>query len=56
MASSVSAEGKMWFLRVCHHVPHELYSKNRENKTKKMMMMMMIKVVMITMINTKIDK
>ena len=25
MDSSVSAKDEIWFLRVCHHVPHELY-------------------------------
>ena len=25
MDSSVSGKDEMWFLRVCHHVPHELY-------------------------------
>ena len=25
MDSSVSGKGEFWFLRVCHHVPHELY-------------------------------
>jgi len=26
MDSSVSEKDETWFLRVCHHVPHELYS------------------------------
>jgi len=25
MDSSVSGKDEIWFLRVCHHVPHELY-------------------------------
>jgi len=25
MDSSVSEKDEIWFLRVCHHVPHELY-------------------------------
>jgi len=25
MDSSVSGRDEIWFLRVCHHVPHELY-------------------------------
>jgi len=25
MDSSVSGKDEFWFLRVCHHVPHELY-------------------------------
>ena len=25
MDPSVSGKDKIWFLRVCHHVPHELY-------------------------------
>jgi len=27
MDSSVSGKDEIWFLRVCHHVPHELYKK-----------------------------
>jgi len=27
MDSSVSAKDEMWFLRVCHQVPHELYRR-----------------------------
>ena len=26
MDSSVSGKDETWFLRVCHHVPHELYN------------------------------
>jgi len=26
MDSSVSRKEEIWFLRVCHHVPHELYN------------------------------
>jgi len=26
MDSSVSGKDEIWFLRVCHHVPHELYT------------------------------
>ena len=26
MDSSVSGKDEIWFLRMCHHVPHELYS------------------------------
>jgi len=25
MDSSVSGKDEIWFLRMCHHVPHELY-------------------------------
>jgi len=25
MDSSISGKEEIWFLRVCHHVPHELY-------------------------------
>jgi len=27
MDSSVSGKDEIWFLRVCHHVPHEIYHK-----------------------------
>jgi len=30
MDSSVSGKDEIWFLRVCHHVPHELYSRFRK--------------------------
>jgi len=26
MDASVSGKDEIWFLRVCHHVPHELYN------------------------------
>jgi len=29
MDSSVSGKDEIWFLRVCHHVPHELYIPNK---------------------------
>jgi len=29
MDSSVSGKDEIWFLRVCHQVPHELYSEYR---------------------------
>jgi len=28
MDSSVSGKDEIWFLRVCHHVPHELYYRD----------------------------
>ena len=35
MDSSVSGKDEIWFLRVCHHVPHELYTSFKcPNKEK----------------------
>jgi len=34
MDSSVSGKDEIWFLRVCHHVPHELYSNMHFTCTK----------------------
>ena len=35
MDSSVSGKDEIWFLRVCHHVPHELYNKTNKRRATK---------------------
>ena len=34
MDSSVSGKAEIWFMRVCHHVPHELYYYTQKEDIK----------------------